>query len=106
MGFPGSSAGKETACNARDPGLIPGLRRFPWIRDRLPTPVFLGFPGGSDGKESACNEGDLGLIPGWENPLEKETPTSRSVLWPREFHGQRSLVGYSPFGLEELEMTE
>ena len=24
MGFPGSSAGKESACNARDPSLIPG----------------------------------------------------------------------------------
>ena len=24
-GFPGSSAGKESACNAGDPGLIPGL---------------------------------------------------------------------------------
>ena len=28
-GFPGSSAGKESACNAGDPGLIPGLGRFP-----------------------------------------------------------------------------
>ena len=27
--FPGSSAGKESACNARDPGLIPGLGRSP-----------------------------------------------------------------------------
>ena len=26
-GFPGSSAGKASACNARDPGLIPGLGR-------------------------------------------------------------------------------
>ena len=25
MGFPGSSASKESTCNARDPGLIPGL---------------------------------------------------------------------------------
>ena len=24
LGFPGSSAGKESACNAGDPGLIPG----------------------------------------------------------------------------------
>ena len=24
MGFPGSSAGKESTCNAGDPGLIPG----------------------------------------------------------------------------------
>ena len=37
--------------------------KFPWRRDRLPTPVFLGFPGGSAGKESACNAGDLDSIP-------------------------------------------
>ena len=29
LGFPGSSAGKESACNARDPGSIPGLGRSP-----------------------------------------------------------------------------
>ena len=28
-GFPGSSAGKESACNAGDPGSIPGLGRYP-----------------------------------------------------------------------------
>ena len=28
-GFPGNSAGKESACNAGDPGLIPGLGRCP-----------------------------------------------------------------------------
>ena len=34
---------------------------------------------------------------GWEDSLEKEwLPTS--VLWPGEFHGQRSLAGYSPWG--------
>ena len=27
MGFPDSSAGKESACNAGDPGSIPGLGR-------------------------------------------------------------------------------
>ena len=27
--FHGSSAGKESACSAGDPGLIPGLRRYP-----------------------------------------------------------------------------
>ena len=40
------------------------VRKIPWRRDRLPTPVFLGFLGGSDGKETACNARDLGLIPG------------------------------------------
>ena len=29
MGFPGGSAGKESAHNAEDLGLIPGLRRSP-----------------------------------------------------------------------------
>ena len=29
MGFPGGSAGKESASNARDPGLIPELGRSP-----------------------------------------------------------------------------
>ena len=28
-GFPGSSAGKESACNVGDPGSIPGSRRSP-----------------------------------------------------------------------------
>ena len=28
-GFPGGAAGKESACNAGDPGSIPGLGRFP-----------------------------------------------------------------------------
>ena len=29
MGFPGSSAGKESACSAGDPSWIPGLGRSP-----------------------------------------------------------------------------
>ena len=29
MGFPGGSAGKESACNAQDLGSIPGLGRCP-----------------------------------------------------------------------------
>ena len=62
--FPRGSDGKESACNAGDMGSIPGLGRFPWRSDRLPTPVFLGFPCGSIGKEVDCNAGDLGLIPG------------------------------------------
>ena len=29
LGFPGSSAGKESTCSAGDPGSIPGLERSP-----------------------------------------------------------------------------
>ena len=39
-GFPCGSAGKESACNAGDLGLIPGLGKIPWRRERLPTPIF------------------------------------------------------------------
>ena len=41
--FPGVSAGKKSACNVEDLGSIPGLGRFPWRRERLPTPLF--WPG-------------------------------------------------------------
>ena len=41
--FPDSSVGKESTCNAGDPSSIPGLGRFPWRREWLPTPVF--WPG-------------------------------------------------------------
>ena len=37
----GSSDGKESVCNAGDPGSTPGSERFPWRRKRQPTPVFL-----------------------------------------------------------------
>ena len=63
MGFPDSSAGKESACNAGDPGSIPGLGRSAGEGIGYPF-VFLGFPCGSAGKESACNVGDLGLTTG------------------------------------------
>ena len=33
LGFPGSSAGKESACNAGDLGLVPGLGRSPEERN-------------------------------------------------------------------------
>ena len=32
---------------------------------------------------------------GWEDPLEKEMATHSNIL-ACKFHGQRSLVGYSP----------
>ena len=42
---------------------------------------------------------------GWEDPLEKEMATT-PVLLPGEFHGQKSLMGYSPWGCKESDTTE
>ena len=70
MGFPGGSDGKESACNAGDPCLIPGSGRSPGERKWLPTPVF--WPGESHGQRSlegyspwGCKELDMtkSLIP-------------------------------------------
>ena len=64
-----------------------------------------GFSGGSDGNKSACNAGDLGSIPEPGRPLKKEMATHSSIL-AREFHGQRSLAGYSPQGPKESDLIE
>ena len=42
--FPGGSDHKEYACNAEDPGLIPGSGRFTWRKEWQPTLLFLGLP--------------------------------------------------------------
>ena len=65
-----------------------------------------GFPGGSDSKASAYNEGDPGSTPGWKrSPGEGNgNPLQYSCL--EKSPGQKSLVGYSPWGRKELDMTE
>ena len=68
LGFPGGASGKEPASQCRRHkrhGFDPWVRKIPWRRARLPTPVLL----------------------------------------PRESHGQRSLVGYSPYVLIESDTT-
>ena len=57
-------------------------------------------------KNLPCSVGDLGSIPGLgrsaggghDNQLQYSSLENR--------HGQRSLVGYSPWGCKELDMTE
>ena len=92
LGFPHSSVGKESACNAGDLGSIPGLGRSVG-RDGLPTPVFLGFPGGSAGKESACNVGDLGSIPVLGiSPKEGKG-------YPLQYSGLKNSMDYTVHGI-------
>ena len=59
----------------------------------------------SPGKESARNVGEIGSIPGLtRSPGGAWPPTP--VFLPEEFHGQGSLVVYSPWGHKESDMTE
>ena len=69
----------------------------------------LGFPDGSAGKESACNAkdtGDLGSIPGLERSPGQGNGNPLQYFLPEKSHGQRSLVGYSPWGHKESDVTE
>ena len=60
----------------------------------IASPVrMMGFHGGSSGKESSYNAGDLGSIPELGRSPGEE---NGYPLLPGQFHGQRSLVGYSP----------
>ena len=61
-----------------------------------PSPV--DFPGGSDGKASVYSAGDLGSIPGVGKTPWRRKWQSTPVLLPGKSHGQRSVVGYSPWG--------
>ena len=69
----------------------------------------MGFPGSASGKEPACQRRRLkrcrfdpwvGKIP-WRRAGQ---PTPVSL--PGESHGQRSLMGYSPWGRKEWDTTE
>ena len=67
---------------------------------------YWGFPGGSEVKASACKAGDQGLIPGSGRSAGEGNGNTLQYFLPGESHGQRSLVGYSPWGRKELDTTE
>ena len=92
MGVPDGSVGKESTCNAGDPGLIPGLGRS--------TGEGVGYP---VQYSWASLEAQLVKNPpamwdtwvrslGWEDPLEKGMASHSSILawrspWTIEFMG-------------------
>ena len=80
LGFPHSSVGKESACNAGDPGLIPGSGRltgegmgyqlqYTWAS--LVAQLVKNLP--------AMWETWVQSL-GWEDPLEKGKATHSSIL--------------------------
>ena len=67
------------------------------------------FPGGASGKEPSCHCRRCkrhGFDP-WVRKIpwrREQHPTP--IFLPGEFHGQRSLAGYSPWGRKESDTTE
>ena len=105
MGFPDSSAGKESTCNAGDsgltgdPGSIPGSGRSPG--EGIGYPVFLGVPCGPAGKEYACSASRPGFDP-WVGKIPGE-----GKGYPPQYFGLEGFHGpYSPCGHKESNMTK
>ena len=69
------------------------------------TPLDQGFPGGSAVKNPpGVQESQIQSL-GREDPLEKGMDTHSSILAWR-IPGQKSLVGYSPWGCKESDKTD
>ena len=124
-GFPGDSVGKESPCNAGDLGFIP--RRSPGEGKGYPLQYY-GLESSMDcivngvakswtqvsnfhfhwwftGKKRNSLKRRWFLSVGWKIPWRRKWQ-STLVFLPRKFHRQRNLVGYSPWGPKESDMTE
>ena len=82
-----------------------------YISEYILVCFLLGFPGGSVVKNLpaiAGDSGDRGSIPGsGRSPGEGNgTPLQYSCLEDKNGHGQRNLVGHSPWDRRELDMAE
>ena len=85
VGFPDSSVSKEYACNAGDPGSIPGLGRSAGQRIGYPLQYSWASLVAQLVKNLPAMWETWVRSLDWENPLEKGKATHSSML-PREFH--------------------
>ena len=99
-GFPDSSVGKESACNAGDPSPIPGSGRSAGEGIGYPLQHPWASLVAQLGKDLPAMQETMVRSLGWEDLLEMGTATHSSIL-PGEFHEL-----YSSRGRKELDMTE
>ena len=80
MGFPDSSVGKESACNAGDPGSIPGSGRSPGERIGYPLQYSWASLATQLVRNLPAMQETLIRSLSWEDPLEKGKATHSSIL--------------------------
>ena len=79
-GFPGSSAGKESSCNAEDPSSIPGLERSPGEAIGHPLQYsWASLVAQMVKNQSAIGETCVQSL-GWGDSLEEGMATHSSIL--------------------------
>ena len=80
LSFPGSSVGKESACNARDPSSIPGLGRSSGEGIGYPLQYSWGSLVAQLVKNPLAMQETWIRSLGWEDPLEKGMVMHSSIL--------------------------
>ena len=106
MGFSGGSDSKESACNAGDPGSVARLGRSPGEGNSYPLQYSWASLVAQLVKNLPVVQKDCVQSLAWKDTLLQGIFLPTPVFWPGEFHGQRSLAGYSPWGPKELDTTE
>ena len=79
-GFPDSSVGKESTCNAGDPRSIPGSGRFSGEGISYPLQYSWAFLMAQLVKNPPAIQETWALSLGWEDPLKKGKATHSSIL--------------------------
>ena len=80
MGFPGTSAGKESACNAGDPSSIPGSERSPQEGIGYPFQYSCISLVAQMVKNPPAMQETWVRSLGWGYPLEEAITTHSSIL--------------------------
>ena len=94
-GFPSSSVGKESICNAGDHGPIPGWRRFPLEKEQATHSSIPGLPCWFSWQRIHLQCGRPGFNP-WVGKIpwrREQLPTP--VFWPGEFYELCSPWGHN-----------
>ena len=96
MGFPNSSVGKESTCNAGDPSLIPGLGRSTGEGKGYPLQYSWASLAAQLVKNLSIMWENWIRSLGWEDPLEEGMATHSSIVgwripWTEETVGLQSI---------------
>ena len=100
MGIPHSSVGRESTCNAGDPGSIPESGRSTGEGTGYPLQYSWASPVALLVKNLPTMQETWARSMGWEDP-QRSKRLSTPVFWPGEFHGlygvAKSQTGLSDF---------
>ena len=80
VGFPGSSAGKESTCNARDPSSIPGMGKSTLDGIGYPLQYSWAFLGAQMVKNLPATWETWVQFLDWEDPLDEGMATHSGIL--------------------------